>query len=109
MPAKYDIIGHDYNETRKADPYLARRLFQLLEPKPEGHYLDIGCGTGNYTHIFQQNGVSFIGIDPSEKMLEKARLKNQFIDWRIGSRKYFNGRHHSQPHGTSLERFNACF
>ncbi|MFT5765863.1 MAG: SAM-dependent methyltransferase [Saprospiraceae bacterium] len=85
MKAKYDTIGQHYNQTRKADPYLTERLFQNLEPKKVGFYLDIGCGTGNYTNALQKRGFDFIGIDPSERMLEKAKLINSAIDWRLGT------------------------
>ena len=85
MKAKYDVIGIDYNLTRKADPYLVSRFLVLLNPNPKGQYLDIGCGTGNYTSEFQKKGFSFIGIDPSTEMLKAAKLQNEFIDFRIGT------------------------
>ncbi len=84
MKAKYDDIGINYNETRSADPYIAERLLKNLNPKTNGLYLDIGCGTGNYTNELQKKGFNFIGIDPSKKMLEKAKHKNQHIDWKLG-------------------------
>lgn len=82
--AKYDKIGIGYNTTRKADKYLTERFLALLNPKRDALYLDIGCGTGNYTNEFQKQGFSFIGIDPSKEMLDKAKAKNKNIDWRIG-------------------------
>lgn len=85
MEAKYDKIGTDYNLTRKADKYLVERLLEHLNPQKEGIYLDVGCGTGNYTIELQKRGFQFIGIDPSEKMLEKAKNKNREIDWKIGT------------------------
>ncbi len=85
MKAKYDTIGHNYNQTRTADPYLASRLLEHLNPRKSGVYLDIGCGTGNYTDVLQRIGYHFIGIDPSAKMLNQARFKNKHIDWRIGT------------------------
>lgn len=85
MEVKYDKIGTDYNLTRKADKYLTEQLIHHLKPTKSGKYLDIGCGTGNYTNELQDNGFQFIGIDPSEQMLEKAKLKNNEIDWKIGS------------------------
>lgn len=85
MEVKYNKIGTDYNLTRKADRFLTKNLFQHLNPKKGGVYLDIGCGTGNYTNELQKKGCDFIGIDPSEKMLEKARLKNTKVDWKVGS------------------------
>lgn len=85
MKAKYDIIGIDYNLTRRADKYLVQRLLYHLNPKKNGRYLDIGCGTGNYTIGLQKKGFDFMGIDPSIEMLEKAKKKNQQIDWRVGT------------------------
>ena len=84
MEVKYDTIGKDYNETRKADDYLAQQLLIHLNPKRKGVYLDIGCGTGNYTNKLQKQGFRFIGIDPSKEMLKKAKQKNQDIDWKTG-------------------------
>lgn len=85
MEAKYDKIGTDYNSTRTADPFLTNKLIEHLSPRKDDVYLDIGCGTGNYTNELERNGLRLIGIDPSEKMLEKARLKNSNVDWRIGT------------------------
>jgi len=79
------VIGVDYNLSRKADPYLVERFIEQLDPTPEGLYLDIGCGTGNYTSEFEKLGFSFIGIDPSNEMLDQAKLQNSSIDWRIGT------------------------
>ncbi|GAA4275525.1 class I SAM-dependent methyltransferase [Aquimarina mytili] len=84
MHEKYDIIGIDYNTTRKADTYLFNKLLHLLYPTQNGVYLDIGCGTGNYTSEFAKKGYQFIGIDPSTKMLEKAKKQNNSIQWKVG-------------------------
>ncbi len=90
MQEKYDIIGVDYNVTRKADPYLFSRLFALLNPVAENLYLDIGCGTGNYTSEFAKKGCKFIGIDPSEEMLEKAKIKDNSITWKTGKAEHID-------------------
>lgn len=84
MSAKYDKIGVHYNTTRKADPFLVGKLFEHLSPEADRIYLDVGCGTGNYSIELQKRGVNLIGIDPSERMLEKARSRNDKIDWRQG-------------------------
>ncbi len=81
---KYDKIGKNYNRTRKADLYLTERLFHHLNPQKTGKYLDIGCGTGNYTIALSQKGIDFIGVEPSDKMLNKARAKNNRIEWKSG-------------------------
>ncbi|MFC0605249.1 class I SAM-dependent methyltransferase [Winogradskyella pulchriflava] len=85
MSTKYNKIGINYNQTRKADPYLTSQLLKHLNPNKEGLYLDIGCGTGNYTNEFQKRGFNFIGIDPSIEMLQKAQAQNKNIQWKIGT------------------------
>ena len=84
MTVKYDRIGLNYNETRKADPYLTERLLHHLQPKPHRHYLDIGCGTGNYTVALYQQGLNITGVEPSETMLLEARAKTSTINWKQG-------------------------
>jgi len=85
MTVKYDTIGQNYNNTRRADPFLLGRLVHHLHPHPNGHYLDIGCGTGNYTIEIVQHGLSFVGVDPSQKMLEEARRRSNDITWLQGT------------------------
>ena len=85
MEAKYDHIGKGYNNTRKADPFLLERLRYHLNPIHEGLYLDIGCGTGNYTSKLHNKETKFIGIDPSQKMLNKAQKTSPHIDWKLGN------------------------
>lgn len=82
---KYDVIGSNYNETRKADPFITKKVLEYLKPKKGGVYLDIGCGTGNYTIEFQKVGFHFIGVDPSQKMIGKAKSIESNIDWRLGA------------------------
>lgn len=84
MKEKYDKIGKNYNRTRKADAYLAERIFHHLKPNKKGKYLDIGCGTGNYTIALNQKGVDFVGVDPSTEMLKKARAKDSKVEWKTG-------------------------
>lgn len=81
---KYDRIGINYNETRKADPYLASRMFELLEAKKGETCLDIGAGTGNYTMALQQMGLDMIGVEPSDEMLDKARSASNAVQWKKG-------------------------
>jgi ubiquinone/menaquinone biosynthesis C-methylase UbiE len=85
MEAKFDKIGSNYNLTRQADKFLVERFYSLLNPIKDGIYLDIGCGTGNYTIEIEKKGLKVIGIDPSNEMLAKAKKRNNKIDWRIGT------------------------
>jgi ubiquinone/menaquinone biosynthesis C-methylase UbiE len=85
MSVKHNAIGLNYNQTRKADPYLTEQLVKYLNPNKNGLYLDIGCGTGNYTNALEEKGFPFIGMDPSIEMLQKAQSQNKKIQWKIGS------------------------
>ncbi len=95
MDLKYNIIGTSYNSTRKADPYLTERLYALLAPKNNKRYLDIGCGTGNYTCALAEKGLNFTGVEPSEKMLNEAKARNQSIKWLSGTAEQIPGANNS--------------
>ena len=85
MVPKYDQIGEGYNLTRTADPYISSRLYNLLTANDKGVYLDIGCGTGNYTIALHARGVELTGVDPSEAMLKAAKNRNDKIVWKKGT------------------------
>ena len=82
--ARYDTIGVGYDSTRKADRYLSEKMFQYIQSNTDGLYLDVGCGTGNYTSALHRMGLKFIGIDPSDEMLNKAKEKESGIEWKRG-------------------------
>lgn len=90
MKARYDHIGNGYNNTRKADPYIVERLQYHLNPIQKGFYVDIGCGTGNYTSQLHQKDTQFIGIDPSEKMLSIAKNSYPNITWKKGNAEHIS-------------------
>jgi ubiquinone/menaquinone biosynthesis C-methylase UbiE len=79
----YDSIGDDYNRTRTADPFLVENLSSLMASDKNSVYLDVGCGTGNYTTALASKGYSFYGVEPSEVMLEQARRKSRSIVWAL--------------------------
>ncbi len=81
----YDTIGTDYNAFRKPDPYLLNRILALLNPESNQKFLDLGCGTGNYTIPLSEKGIDLIGIDPSKKMIETARARTKNVSWKIGT------------------------
>ena len=49
MEPIYNRIGAGYDATRRADPYIAGKLDSYLSTKDGLSYLDVACGTGNYT------------------------------------------------------------
>jgi len=71
----YDKIGIGYDTTRQADPFILSRLLHHLAPVKGRLYLDVGCGTGNYTAAISAAGVRIAGLDPSRTMLARAREK----------------------------------
>ena len=81
MNPVYDTIGANYNLTRRADPYIAGRLLYFLDPQKNGRYLDVGCGTGNYTIALANAGLHLFGIEPSLEMLNDARRRHAGIFW----------------------------
>lgn len=83
--SEYNITGKTYNVTRKADPYLVHQIRKMLNTRKGLTYLDIGCGTGNYTDALSDDGTQFIGVDPSIVMLQEAKQKNSNILWTLGT------------------------
>lgn len=81
----YNQIGIDYDVTRRADPYIVGQLVHHLQIEPKGKYLDVACGTGNYTMAIANSGVDIDGIDQSNLMIQTARQKSSQINWHIGS------------------------
>lgn len=84
MSAKYDKIGKQYDATRRSDLYLAGRLVTLLKPEPSNRYLDLACGTGNYTTALANAGVNITGVDQSRRMITRAHAKTPSINWCLG-------------------------
>lgn len=79
--ALYDSIGTGYDSTRRADPYLATRLTAHLEIAQAAAYLDMACGTGNYTTVVSRNGGQWHGVDLSRRMLTTAQGKGSSVQW----------------------------
>jgi len=78
---KYDVIGIGYDSTRRADARIAERIGALLEQRTDGRYLDVACGTGNYTNSLHALSLDVVGIDQSATMLDAARAKYPAINW----------------------------
>ncbi len=81
----YDAIGQEYDSTRRPDPYLADRIHELLEIEVGKHYLDLACGTGNYTNALRNMNASFVGLDNSQEMLTSAHQKATKAAWILGT------------------------
>lgn len=82
MESIYDEIGKDYDTTRKADPCILSTLNSLLDVEKGKRYLDVACGTGNYTSEISKLGGKWFAFDNSDEMLSEARSKSSQVDWR---------------------------
>lgn len=59
-------------------------ILNSIKPKNNSSFLDIGCGTGNATHVLYKNGYKVVGVDKSEAMIEKAKSKYPGIKFKQG-------------------------
>jgi len=82
--ALYDTVGKTYDATRCADPEITQFLIKHLGAQADGAYIDVCCGSGNYTTAIYNQGINISGVDISHVMLEKARAKNKNINWLQG-------------------------
>jgi ubiquinone/menaquinone biosynthesis C-methylase UbiE len=83
QPVNYNEISKIYDDVREGDVILINHFLQELPANDALNILDIGCGTGNYTDLFekvtQSKGYHIYGIEPSAGMIAKARQKNSRI------------------------------
>ena len=81
----YDRIGLGYDATKRADPYIVQRLAHHLSlGKSDGEsrkYLDLACGTGNYTTALSAMGDQWYGVDISSRMIANAKPKSRTVHW----------------------------
>ncbi|MBN3994130.1 MAG: methyltransferase domain-containing protein [Nostoc sp. NMS2] len=92
--AVYEQIGKSYDLTRRADPEIAARLAVHLQVKSDFSYLDIGCGTGNYTLALAKHGGVWHGVDQSKQMIDAATNKSNAVLWQVAEAEalpYANG------------------
>jgi malonyl-CoA O-methyltransferase len=72
----YDIWAPTYDEEH--NPLIALEQSITLDLIGDVHglrVLDVGCGTGRYCELLTKKGATVVGIDPSKKMLERAKTK----------------------------------
>ena len=81
MTEIYDRLGDTYDTTRKADPSVLEGLKRHIGLSPSGRYLDVACGTGNYTAGLNKIAGTWTGLEPSAHMLDLARKKDDTITW----------------------------
>ncbi len=60
-------------------------LVDFLDVKPRERILDLGCGSGELTHLIKEKAAEVIGVDKSPEMVEKARLQFPLIDFQVAN------------------------
>jgi ubiquinone/menaquinone biosynthesis C-methylase UbiE len=85
MQPLYNSIGSTYGATRRADPAIAGQVSRLVNCASGSRFLDVACGTGNYTCALAASGGEWHGTDISEVMLKQAQEKSSGIKWSVGS------------------------
>jgi demethylmenaquinone methyltransferase/2-methoxy-6-polyprenyl-1,4-benzoquinol methylase len=61
-----------------------RRLAARAVVRPGDRVLDACCGTGDLALAAEEAGGTVVGLDFSERMLERARRKSSGIEWVLG-------------------------
>ena len=75
MRTLYNYLAENYDlrQSNPATKILRKKEKDLIKKFSSGKVLDLGCGTG--IHLSE----NIIGLDISEKMLSKAKLKNKTL------------------------------
>ncbi|MCD4702601.1 MAG: class I SAM-dependent methyltransferase [Candidatus Aegiribacteria sp.] len=81
MSVIYDKIAAGYDASRRADPRIIQNLRVLLDVQKDKVYLDVACGTGNYTSEISKFGGTWHAFDRSEQMLSEAKFKSGLVNW----------------------------
>jgi ubiquinone/menaquinone biosynthesis C-methylase UbiE len=70
----FDQRASEYARHRTTHPGVVNELLASGHFAPEVRVLDVGCGTGNYAAaLTKATGCRVSGIDPSRRMLDRAR------------------------------------
>lgn len=72
----FDNFAETYEQTLKNINYALPQELENIIGHPEGTILELGCGTGLIAEKLKTPQNTFIGIDISEKMIEKAKAKH---------------------------------
>jgi ubiquinone/menaquinone biosynthesis C-methylase UbiE len=80
-----DVYDHHYDQ-RRGKCYYSHLSRYVLDALPQnGKLLDIGCGTGLFVERYIENGRCAVGLDISQKMIERARRRCRECDYTVGT------------------------
>lgn len=77
MKVSFDRIADRYDDTRSLPNDVMEQVLDALEMVMDSRkpILDVGVGTGRFAQPLQALGQDIVGVDISERMLERARAK----------------------------------
>ena len=81
LPQSWDPVLYDSNARFVST--MTEEVLALLDPHPNQHILDLGCGDGFLTEQIAFTGASVVGVDSSSAMVEVAQKRG--LDARIMS------------------------
>lgn len=84
----YDDYAGEYAQTRHAFKWVLEPLIKEAKSHPKGSTIvEIGCGTGNYIIALAKELLGFVykAFDISEKMLNVAKARSDFIEFSNGN------------------------
>lgn len=70
--------------SRKQESILKITEFILTHSKPQSRLLDLGCGPGLYTSLFNEKGYQVTGVDFNKASIEYAISQNKDINYIFG-------------------------
>ena len=74
----------DFKHFSIAEKYFIKSLVKRNEIKKGTKIIDLGCGTGKYTHYFTSIGMDAIGVDISEQGIDIARRRSPASKFLVG-------------------------
>jgi ubiquinone/menaquinone biosynthesis C-methylase UbiE len=80
-----DVYDNHYDE-RRGRCYYTHLSTYVMEALPRsGKLLDIGCGTGLFVERYVGEGRTAVGLDISQKMIERGRRRCRACDYSVGT------------------------
>jgi len=67
-----DVVEKYYERYLKIPDYFEINISKLVKEFPGKKLLDVGCGPGQFSRIFADQGFEVVGIDYSKAMIDKA-------------------------------------
>jgi SAM-dependent methyltransferase len=71
----YDLV-YDHRDEAEAEQ-LVDLVEREIDPAPDAHVIDVGCGRGRHARTFARRGYRVTGVDLSEEAIAEARTRTR--------------------------------